>query len=91
MVVMVPTIGRIKALVAPTSAPPLAVTRASSPPDEESANPAFIDVFFCLMAESHISTMLSVHYTTLTGIMISGWIGGVLTSSLGVKTNISIV
>ena len=43
--VIVPTIGRMNALVAPTSAPPFAVTRASSPPDAESAKPDFRDVF----------------------------------------------
>src|SRR5688572_5196159 len=47
------TIGRIKALVAPTSAPPFAVTSASSPPDAESPKPALIEVFLlmpCILA-----------------------------------------
>ncbi|MDQ5875618.1 MAG: hypothetical protein M3288_02110 [Thermoproteota archaeon] len=38
MIVMVPTMGKTKALVAPSSAPPFAVTKASSPPDAEEPN-----------------------------------------------------
>ncbi len=41
MIVIVPTIGNMKDLVAPTSAPPLATTKASSPPEDADPNPNF--------------------------------------------------
>lgn len=41
--VLAPTIGSTNELVFPTSAPPLATTSASSPPDDESPKTAFSD------------------------------------------------
>ena len=41
IIVIVPTIGNTMELVVPTSAPPLATTRASSPPDDERPKAAF--------------------------------------------------
>jgi hypothetical protein len=44
IIVIAPTIGNIKELVAPTSTPPLATTRASSPPDDDKPNPVLSEV-----------------------------------------------
>jgi hypothetical protein len=48
IMVIAPIIGRICALVAPTSGPPLAVTSASSPPDADNPKPALRDVFLLM-------------------------------------------
>jgi hypothetical protein len=42
--VIVPTIGSRNVLVTPTSAPPFAATRASSPPEEDRPKPVLKDV-----------------------------------------------
>ena len=44
IMVIVPTIGNTKELVVPTSAPPLATTSASSPPDHERPNEVISEV-----------------------------------------------
>jgi cell division ATPase FtsA len=44
MIVMVPTMEKTTALVAPTSASPFAVSKASAPPDAEESNAVCIDV-----------------------------------------------
>src|SRR5215212_5513658 len=44
IIVIEPTIGNIKELVTPTSTPPLATTKASSPPDDDRPNAALSEV-----------------------------------------------
>ena len=48
IIVIDPTIGNINELVTPTSTPPLATTKASSPPDDDKPNPVLIE-FLILM------------------------------------------
>jgi hypothetical protein len=43
-IVIDPTIGSINELVTPTSTPPLATTKASSPPDDDRPNPVLSEV-----------------------------------------------
>ena len=43
MIVMVPTIGNMKELAAPTSIPPFATTNAISPPDEDNPTAARVE------------------------------------------------
>src|ERR687885_1221696 len=44
IIVIDPTIGNINELVTPTSTPPLATTKASSPPDDDRPNPVLSEV-----------------------------------------------
>ena len=60
--VIVSTIGNTKELVAPTSAPPLATTSASSPPDDERPNAVLVKF------ECHIPEILKT--SILLGILL---------------------
>jgi hypothetical protein len=44
IIVIVPTIGSITGLAAPTSIPPLATTSAISPPEEDNPNAVLVEV-----------------------------------------------
>jgi hypothetical protein len=44
IIVIEPTIGNMNELVAPTSTPPLATTKASSPPDDDRPNAVLSEV-----------------------------------------------
>lgn len=78
IIVITPTIGSKNELVAPTSEPPFAVTRASSPPDDDNPNPALSEVDLlkrCILVEAHTVRNLAEEETstnTIAGSMNNG-------------------